>query len=471
MGTTIAGQLADYAKALRFKDLPTDVVHQAKRCLIDTLACAFGGYGGESSRIIQSALGELGGQSESTVIGSGVKTSCLNATLVNGLMVRYLDYNDYYRNPEERMKSGFHPSEVIPAVLALGERQGSSGQDAIVAIVLGYELVNRFMDFFSEMEVALVHKGWNGDCRGAFAMPLVAGKLLGLTVEQMENAVGISGSHGMVLGILDAAGEEYTMTKSLRFPFTAFGGIQAAILAWKGFTGPTRVIEGNGGFMRVVMGGSYDTDTLTKGGKTFRIMHTGFKPYSCEGTNHGHVTATLELVRKHDIKPEDVDHVTIRACTYTAEHCGDPVKRHPHNKETADHSAHYLTAIAIVDRAVGPDQFLPERISDPKVYELIDKVTVEALPELDALRDAGISEITTKAGQTYRHRVDNPKGHPVNPLTDAEIEAKLRSTASKYMNPKQMGKLISIVHGLDTLRNVKDLMELTVFSPKLAMLS
>ena len=101
METTIARQLADYAKELSFGDLPPEVVKQTKRCILDAMTCAFGGYAGESSRILQDALGELNGSEESTVIGSGIRTSCLNAALANGLMVRYLDYNDYYRNQPE----------------------------------------------------------------------------------------------------------------------------------------------------------------------------------------------------------------------------------------------------------------------------------------------------------------------------------------------------------------------------------
>jgi 2-methylcitrate dehydratase len=253
------------------------------------------------------------------------------------------------------------------------------------------------------------------------------------------------------------------MTKSLRFPRTATNGILSAMLASKGFTGPTRIIEGNSGFMQVVMGGNYDLKKLTEDTGKFRIMHTGVKPFPCEGTNHGHIIATLTLVKDHDIKPEDVAHVKLKLTARTAEHCGDPVKRHPYNKETADHSAYYMTAIAIIDQAVGPDQFLPDKINDPKIHELIDKVTVEATSELEHLRDAGISEITTKQGQTYTCRVDIPKGHPLDPMTDTDIEEKFWGMASKYMGDKQMKQVIDTIYNLDNLDGISSLMKLMVF--------
>ena len=408
-------------------------------------------------------LGELNGTEESTVIGSGMRTSCLNATLANGLMVRYLDYMDFYRMPGKPAQGGGHACEVIPPILALAERQHSSGKDVTVAIVLGYEIANRFRNFFATMEDTIEHKGWNPDCRGSFAMPLVAGKLLGLSPEQMENAVGISGSQNLVLGILDAPGEEYNMSKSLRMPRTAHVGILAAILASKGFTGPTRIIEGNSGFMEVVMRGNYDLGMLTENDGTFKIMHTGVKPFPCEGTNHGHIIATLNLVKKHDIKPEDVAHVTLKLTPRTAEHSGDPVKRHPYNKETADHSAYYMTAVAILDRAVGLDQFLPERINDTKVHELIDRVTVEATAELELPRDGGISEITTRQGQTYTCRIDIPKGHPLDPMTDKEIEEKFQGTASKYMSDGRMKQVMDTIYNLENLDGISELMKLMVF--------
>ena len=294
-------------------------------------------------------------------------------------------------------------------------------------------------------------------------MPLVAGKILGLNEEQMTNAVGISGSHNMVLGILDAPGEGYTMTKNLRFPRTAYGGVMAAMLARKGFTGPARVIEGNRGFVQTVMGGDYDVDKLTQRGEPLKIMDTQFKPFCADRTMHGHLGATLSLIEQHNIRPEDLLQIRIWAGTRDVEHTGDEAKRYPKNKESADHSSYYCTGRIILDRTLGLAQYTQEKLQDPKVRELSDKIIFQADPGLDHLGAAGISEITTKEGSTYRCRVDYPKGDPRNPMTDAELESKFRALASEYMTETQMRKVIDGVDQLEKLDNIESLMKMMVF--------
>ncbi len=128
---SISRELAQYASRLTFDDLPEEVVHEAKRAVLDTLGCAIGGYPSEASKIIQDLIKDLGGAEESTVFGSGLKTSCLNAILANGIMVRFLDFNDTYIVPVGDELSGGHPSEIIPAALALGEREHTSGRNVI----------------------------------------------------------------------------------------------------------------------------------------------------------------------------------------------------------------------------------------------------------------------------------------------------------------------------------------------------
>lgn len=455
-------ELVKYTNGLTFEQVPPDAIHQTKRLILDTLGCAIGGYTSGASQAIQELVKEMGHPGEATVFGSGIRTSCLNAVLANGAMVRYLDYNDTsFIIQGETYRTGYHPSEVIPPILALAERQHLSGKDVIAAIVVGYDLSLSFLE--GVVGPGMEKKGWNGDTRGAYIMPLVAGKLLGLNKEQMENAVGIAASCHAVLGILDAPAEKYTMTKNIRFPTMSYAGILAAMLAQKGFTGPTRVIEGQGGFIEAIMDGEYDLSKLVNINGKFAIRETCIKSIIADFSSHGHLTATLMLVREHDIKPEDIVEVRITTSERCAEHTGDPVKKYPENKETADHSSYYLTAIAIMDRQVGPDQFTPEKYNDPKVRELIDKVTLIGDPNLDKARPAGISEILTKQGKRYSLRVDYPRGHVHNPMTDAEVIDKFQSMASKYMGDEQMKQVIKTVFALDRLDDIEKLNSLMVF--------
>jgi 2-methylcitrate dehydratase len=461
----VARELAKHAASLTFQDLPPDVIHQTKRIMLDTLGCAIGGYDSEANRAIQELIRELKHPEESTIFGSGLKTSCLNAVLANGAMVRYLDYNDTaFILQGETYRTGYHPSEVIPPILALAERQHLSGKDVITAIVLGYDLSISFLE--GVIGLGMERKGWNGDTRGAYIMPLIAGSILGLDEVQMENAVGISASCHAVLGILDTPAEEYTMTKNIRFPTMAYSGILSAMLARKGFTGPTTVIEGHDGFVEVIMNGEYDISRLANIKGKFAIRETCIKSIIADFSSHGHLTATLNLVKEHDIKPEDVAEVRITTSKRCAEHTGDPIKKYPKNKETADHSSYYLTAIAIIDRQIGPGQFTPEKYQDPHVRELIDKVVLQGDPNLDKARPAGISEIVTKQGKRYQCRVDYPRGHARNPMTDEEIVEKFKSMASRYMSDKKMDQIVDIVFALDKLEDVGKLNKVMVFGSK-----
>lgn len=463
---TIAEDLATFSTDPLFDNLPPEVIHEAKRAILDMLGCAIGAYNATPSRIMRELADDIGGKPESTIIGSGIRTSSLNAILANGVMVRYLDFNDTYLIPVGDQVLGNHPGELIPAVIALAERQGSSGMDVIRAIVLGYELSARFNDSCADVNAELPTieaKGWNADSRGAIIMPLVAGRMLGLTKAQMANAIGINGSHNMILGILDASGEPYSMTKNLRFPRTAHSGVISAMMAAKGYTGPTRIMEGNKGFISTVMHGEFDVAALTAPVEKFLILETIYKAVAADASTHGHVNATLELVKQHNIQPEDVIKVNIKAGSRCVEHTGDAIKKYPQNKESADHSSYYLTAIAILDRKVGPNQYTPEKWTSPQALALIDKVTFEADPSLDQFGRAGISEIHTRQGQIYTKRIDYPTGDPRNRMSDAELEDKFRDMAQPFMSSKRMDELIETIYSLDKLTTIDQLTKLFAF--------
>ena len=165
----------------------------------------------------------------------------------------------------------------------------------------------------------------------------------------------------------------------------------------------------------------------------------------------------------HDIKPEDVVQLRIWAGTRSVQHTGDPIKRYPKNKETADHSAYYVTAVAIKEQALGPDQYSPQKYNDPVIKELIGKINLEIDTSLDKFGRAGITEITTKQGATYRCRIDYPKGHPNNPMTDDEISDKFHTLASKFMDEEQIKQIIDTIYSLDKLDDIGRLMDLLVF--------
>jgi len=461
MGTA-AEALSHFAVQLRYEDLSKEVVHKAKQMVLDTLGCALGGYLSEPSRITRSVLRDLGGKPESTIIGTGEKTSSPNATLANCVMVRYLDFMDVYFNLDP-----CHPSENIPTALAVGEREHASGKDFLPAVIIGFEIQQRFAD-----AIPCHRLGWHHVTIAGYTTPAVAGKLLKLSEEQMVHAIGISGSHNHALagllgewdhaeisiGELDRA--EISMMKAIGYGFGSQSGITGALLAQKGFTGPSTIIES---FNRVVAN-NMDLTPIIEGAKTMRILDTCIKPFASEAYTHSPLDALFNLVKKHGIRADDVEEIHLRTHEFVTVLVG-PSAYKPQSRETADHSLPYCLAIALIEGDLGPEQFQREQWKDPQVLDLMSRVKVTVDPDLEKLyppaRPADL-EIRTKKGERVRTRVDYPKGDSHNPMTDEEVQAKFRKLAAPLMEESQIRRIIDAVDNLEGVDDVGKLIELLV---------
>ena len=449
--SSVAHQFARYALGLSYEMLPDEVVHQAKRCLLDALGCAIGAYEAPGRPVCEAVVKELGGVQEATVFGSGLRTSAVNATLVNSFLVRFLDYNDF--------GGGGHNSDAIPSLLAVAEREKAEGRHFLTSLIISYELGARVRE--SIKGPSLEERGWSIDIRGGLNTPPALGKLMGLGEDQIANAIGICASHCLPLGILDADREEMTMMKNLRFGIVAYHAILACLFAKKGFTGPLRVVEGNSGLRDVILKGEMDLERLTDF-SGWRILKTRHKCLSVNGSSLGYVLATLALVKEHDLRPEDIGAVRIKACLREYNHTTTPAKKYARTAENADHSAFYMTAIAIKDRTIGPEQFAPEKFIDPVVLDLIEKITVEPDLSMPPRSFQGISEITTKDGRQFQRRVDTPHGLGDDPLSDQELEDKFREMALKYMREPQIRKIIDTTWNVDRLEDTGGLPRMMV---------
>jgi 2-methylcitrate dehydratase len=457
--SSISYQFARYALGLNYELLPSDVLHQAKRCLLDALGCAIGAYDAPGRPICEAAVQELGGPEEATVFGSGLRTSAPNATLVNSFLVRFLDYND--------LGGGGHNSDAISGILAISEREKAGGRDFLTSLVISYELGERVKEgvkgSFGEGKASRGQwGGWTNDTRGGLNMPPALGKLMGLNEDQIAHAIGICASRSFPLGIHDADREENTMAKNLRFGFVVYDAILSCMLAKKGFTGPVRVVEGDSGFRQVILNGDMDLERLVDF-SGWRILHTRHKSLCANSNTQGHILATLAIVKEHDLKPEDIAAVRIKAGLRESRHTTTFSKKYPRNAENADHSAFYANAIAIKERAFGPESFEPEKFTDPVVLDLIERITVEPDPSMPPEGYQGISEITTKDGRRFQNRVDTPHGFADDPLTDGELEDKFREMATKYMGKAQIQKIFDTVWNVERLKNMGTLSKLMVF--------
>jgi 2-methylcitrate dehydratase len=453
MSDTITATMAQWAADLKYEDLGERAIHEARRYLLDSLGCAFGGFRQEDALIALEVLGEIGGEGPCTIFGSGKKTDPVSASLANALMVRVMDYNDIYWQQDPS-----HPSDIIPAAIACGERAAGSGKDLIIGIVLGHEFEMRLCEAAFP---GIRERGWHHATLTAFVSPIAAGRMLGLPWEKIQHAIGISASRHCTLGAVTAG--KLTMMKNTVDPLATQSGVLAALLAEKGYTGPEHVIDGKEGLVHCY-GPEWKLNVLTDGlGESCRIERCGVKAFPTEALTHAPISAVLDIVIGNDLAPEQIEKVHIRSLARAADILADPSKYDPRSKETADHSLPYVIAAAIADRQVTPAQFEPEKIVDPRIRDQLNKVEVVADPEIEAvfpkLQRVKVT-IKTSDGRELTKQLDYPKGDPRNPLADREVEEKFDALAAPVLSDVGRARLKEAVWGLDNVGSISELMDL-----------
>src|SRR3954470_952542 len=450
---TISATMSRWAANLKFEDLSQDAVYQAKRFLLDSVGCALGGYQQHDVMIALEVLREIAGKGKCTVIGSGESIDAVPASLANALMIRCMDYNDIYWKQDPS-----HPSDIFPAAIACCERARGNGKEVIVGLVLGHEFEMRLCEAAFP---GIREHGWHHATLTAFVSPIVAGRALHLPWQQIQHAIGISASRHCTLGAVTAG--KLTMMKNTVDPMATQSGVFAALLAEKGYSGPEHVIDGKEGLTHC-FGPEWKLNLLTDGlGESWRITQCGMKFFPTEALTHTPISAVLDLVKKNDLRPDDVEKIQIRSLARAADILSDPSKYDPRTKETADHSLPYVIAAALVDRQVTPVQFMMEKIMDPSIRAQLKKVEVVADPEIEKVFPAlqrVIVNITTTDGRTLTKQLDYPKGDPRNPLSDQEIEEKYAALADGVLSKGAQKKLKEAIWNLENLGSVSDLMAL-----------
>ena len=453
LNPTVTAKISRWAAGLQYRDLSQDAVYQAKRFLLDSIGCALGGYQQHDVKIALQVLAELAGRGQATVIGTGERIDPVSAALANALMIRCMDYNDIYWKQDPS-----HPSDIFPAALACCERAGSGGKELIVGLVLGHEFEMRFCEAAFP---GIRERGWHHATLTAFVSPIVAGRTLHLSWEQIQNAIGISASRHCTLGAVTAG--KLTMMKNTVDPMATQSGVFAALLAEKGYSGPEHVVDGKEGLTHV-FGPEWKLNLLTDGlGESWRITQCGMKAFPSEALTHTPISAVLDLVKTNNLRPEQVAKIQIRSLARAADILSDPSKYDPHTKETADHSLPYVIAAALVDRQVTPVQFTPEKIMDEKIRAQLRKVEVVADPEIEKVFPAlqrVIVNMTTNDGRTFSKQLDFPKGDPRNPLTDQEVEEKFAALAEGVLSNGAQRKLKEAIWNLEDSESIRKLMAL-----------
>ncbi|MDQ7816845.1 MAG: MmgE/PrpD family protein [Melioribacteraceae bacterium] len=478
MEKSISRVISEFAVNLKYEDLPKDVINEVKRYLYDSIGCAFGAYKTKDVNIIRDICKQMGGREEATVFAFGDKIPAVNAALVNSLMIRSLDFNDIYWKEDPS-----HPSDIIPAALSVAEMVGASMKEVIVAIVLAYEFEQRLCLF---AKPGIRERKWHHATLTQFVSPVVAGKVLGLTVDQMVNAIGISGSHNHTIGCPTAG--KLTMMKNTVDPMATQSGVFAALMAQKGYSGTEKVFEGKEGFMDcfggwnakdenlepVIMKGregesewSWDIEALIGGlGKTWKILECSMKAFPTEALTHTHISATLKTIINHNLQYDEIESVTITTIARACDILFDPHKYRPESRETADHSLPYCIAAAIVDHKITTQSFSDEKLKDPRIWEVIDKIKGEASIEFEKMFPAKQPSkvvIRTIDGREFSEYLEYPKGDPREPMTMEDLENKFNGLSSGLLNSKRQKEIKEMIFNCDIM-TAKDFMDKLVLS-------
>lgn len=474
MEKSVSRVISEFVFKLKYEDLPSEVINQAKRFLFDSLGCAYGSMNTKDVNIVRDIYLEMGGKPESTVIGFGDKLPAVSTSLINSLMIRALDYNDIYWQEDPS-----HPSDLIPAALSTAESVNATMKDVITAIVLAYEFEQRLCEFAVP---GIRERKWHHATLTQFVSPIVAGKILGLTVDQMVNAIGINGSHNHTIGCPTAG--KLTMMKNTVDPMAVQSGVFAALMAKKGFSGTEEVFEGKEGFMDCFIGwdhknkkpdpvkmkGRQDESTwswnlskLIDGlGESWKIMECSMKAFPTEALTHTHLSAVLNTVINNAIAYNSIDSVTVTTIARACDILFDPHKYRPESRETADHSLPYCIAAALVDHKITTNSFSDEKMNDPRIWEVIDKIHGEASEEFEKMFPAKQPSkvvVKTTDGKEFSEYLEFPKGDPREPMTMLDLDNKFEGLSSGILSAERRASIKEAVFNCENF-SARDFMTL-----------
>jgi len=450
--TTLAETLARYAIGLKYEDLPDDVVRIAKRTILDTIGCAFGGYTAGPSKIALKLAGDVTAKQSATVLFSGIKTSPDLAVFANGVMIRYLDFNDAFVSLTH---GAGHPSDTIAALLTAAELNGRSGRDLVTATVLAYEVFCKIADVFDYLGNGIDHSTITG-----IAAVVGAGRLMGLSVDEMVQAIGIT------VGGNTATRQGRSDALSNWKAFAAADACRKAIfsvqLAQNGMTGPNKVFEGTYGFFKVM---GRKQVALPQLGEPYGIRRTFTKRFPLGQFSQTVAQAALEA-RPFVTSPDDINEINIHVSRSAIKIMADgPDKWRPQTHETADHSIPYAAGLMLMYGKIDPDYYEDPYLHDARLIDLVGRVKCLPSDEADKTENEFNLcefEVVLKSGARKTVRVEYHRGHFKNPMTDAEMEEKFRLLAQKYLAPDRVDNLLRLLWGIENLPQVGPLIAATL---------
>ena len=439
----VTERLAHFVVGTRWDDLTPEVAHQAKRSLMNFFAVALTGCHDPTTETTLQTLAAFSGGKQATVIGRSERIDALSAAFLNAASANVLDFCDTH------VPTAIHPTApVVPALLAVAEMMPVSGRDVLLALVLGHEVECRIG---AAMSPSHYKRGWHitSTC-GVFGAAVGAGKLLRLNAQQMISALGAAATQSG--GLCECLG---TPAKSVSVGNAARNGLLAALLAAENFDGPAEPLTGAQGYYHA-LNETADLSLLASGlGETWEILGTAYKPYPCGFVIHPVLDCVLDWRRANPAAV--VEKVVVTGNPLLAVRTDRPDIS---TGREAQVSTQHAVAVALAIGKAGVDEFTDASVNDPKVSALRGKVSVrrnEAFATTSAAAD-----ITTADGKVQKVSQHAARGSAENPMSDADLEEKLRTAGAEAIPGRDMAPLIAAIWQLDQAEDISGLALLTV---------
>jgi 2-methylcitrate dehydratase PrpD len=444
MAPSVARRYARFVLGSSLSDLPSQVADRATILVLDALGSCLASSRQDFGRAVLQTAERLGGPAESTLIGSKARVGAANAVLANATLAHGLDFDD------TREDAIVHTGSVaVTTALAVGESLGCSGRAVLEAVVAGVEVMCRVgLAVPGRFHARHYHPT---SLAGSFGAAAIAGRLHGLTEDQLVHAFGICGSQAS--GIIEYLADG-SWTKRLHPGWAAHAGVTAALLAQSGFSGPETVFEGAHGFYQAFAGGHDErrlAELLATLGRAWEIEQLTFKPYPCGSIAHPYMDCAVRLRERHRIRPEEIAFVRCRTAEGPIPRLWEPraSKHSPPNGYASKFSLPYLLAAILVKGRATLAEFTDEAVRDEAVLRVAGKVSYEVDPTIDYPRQfIGHVAIGLRDGRVVEERQDHPRGGPDFPMTREELEAKFRGNAALAISPDQASRVIRIVADL-----------------------
>jgi len=450
----VTRELAAVLAEVTYADLPPHVIADTHRSVLDWLGSALAGAMEEPARSMQRVVARMGRSDEATVFASG-RASAASAALANGVASHILELDDVHKG------STLHAAApIIPAALAVAEREHADGRSFLTAVVLGYEAVFRIGEAVNPSHYRFFHP--TGTV-GTFGAAVAAGSILKLSSEQMLQALGNAGTQAAGLWEFNADG---AMSKHLHAGKAAFNGVLSADLARAGFTGATRILEGDRGFFRA-MTAAYDPTRITEGlGQSWKIGENCYKLHSCCGHTHSAIDTALALRSRQKWSADDVvsDVAGIHIETYGPGY--EIVKLlSPCSPFQGKFSIAYCVAVGLMEGRVGLDQFSAERftangVNNESIRTLLERTKVTVADDLTRKYPAAWPARVTlmlRNGSKVQAGSDYPRGNPENPVTTAELEEKFRQLVESRLDSATASRALLALRALEGCRDMAGL--------------